>query len=82
MVAMALNQVKDKLSAVIAEIAATGESVEVTSHGKVVAVISRPSTRVVLGLGRGTMDPVSSLDDLAWSEDEIEAMIGQPVFPE
>ncbi len=81
MTTMPLNQVKDKLSAVIAEIAATGEPVEVTSHGTVVAVISRPVRQVMLGLGRGTIDPVPTLDDLSWSDDDIQDMVGASIFP-
>lgn len=85
-VTMAIHEIKDHLSSVIANLANTGEEVEITKHGRVVArlVPPRPSG-VILGLGAvspGIETKVApSVEDLRWSDDEIGEMFDGPVFP-
>ena len=78
-----IHEVKDHLSSVIAELIETGEEVEITKHGKVVArlVPPRPSG-VILGLGARPDGEVPSVDDLRWSDEEIADMFDGPVFPQ
>ena len=85
-VTMAIHEIKDHLSSVIASLVETGEEVEITKHGRVVArlVPPRPSG-VILGLGAvlpGTEAiVVPSVEDLVWSDDEIADMFDGPVLP-
>ena len=52
-VKLAIHEVKDRLSSVLAELAETGEEVEITKHGRVVARLVPPNpTGVKLGIGR------------------------------
>ena len=78
-----IHEVKDHLSSVIAELAETGEEVEITRHGKIVArlVPPRPSG-VTLGLGARPGVIAPSVEDLQWSDDEIADMLDGPVFPQ
>jgi prevent-host-death family protein len=81
-VTMAIHEVKDHLSRVIAELAETGEEVEITKHGRVVARLVPPRpTGVVLGLGARPGAGVPSVEDLRWSDDEIAEMLDGPVTP-
>ncbi|MFN3216887.1 MAG: type II toxin-antitoxin system prevent-host-death family antitoxin [Acidimicrobiales bacterium] len=81
-VTMAIHEVKDHLSRVIAELAETGEEVEITKHGRVVARLVPPRpTGVVLGLGVRPSVGVPSAEDLRWSDDEIAEMLDGPVTP-
>ena len=78
-----IHDIKDHLSSVIAELAETGEEVEITRHGKVVARLMPPlPSGVILGLGarHGTTAP--SVEDLQWSDEEIASMLNGPVFPQ
>ncbi|MFV0407898.1 MAG: type II toxin-antitoxin system Phd/YefM family antitoxin [Propioniciclava sp.] len=81
--ALPIHEVKNRLSSVIAEIAATGDVVEVTRHGTVVAILSAPpSSGVILGLGGGRGDvQIPSVDDLAFSHEELNAMAAAPIDP-
>lgn len=81
-VTMAIHEVKDRLSSVIAALAETGEEVEITKHGKVVArlVLPRPSG-VILGLGARPDIAAPSVEDLRWSDDEIADMVDGSVLP-
>ena len=82
-VTKAIHEIKDHLSSVIAELTETGEEVEITKHGKVVArlVPPRPSG-VTLGLGVRPIGSTPSVEDLRWSDDEIADMFDGPVFPQ
>jgi prevent-host-death family protein len=81
-VTMAIHEVKDHLSRVIAELAETGEEVEITKHGRVVARLVPPRpTGVVLGLGARPGVGAPDVDDLRWSDDEIAEMLDGPVSP-
>ena len=81
-VSKAIHEIKDHLSSVIAELVETGEEVEITKHGRVVArlVPSRPPG-VTLGLGARRNRAAPSVDDLRWSDEEIADMFDDPVFP-
>ncbi len=81
-VTMAIHEVKDRLSSVIAALAETGEEVEITKHGKVVArlVPPRPSG-VILGLGARPGIASPSVEDLRWSDDEVADMVEGSVLP-
>jgi prevent-host-death family protein len=80
-VTMAINEVKDRLSSVLAQLAETGEEVEITKHGRVVArlVPPRPAC-VILGLG-AKEGRVPDVEDLRWTDDELQEMFGGPIFP-
>ena len=82
-VTKAIHEIKDHLSSVIAELAETGEEVEITKHGKVIArlVPPRPSG-VTLGLGARQGAGAPSVEELQWSDDEVAAMFDGPVLPE
>lgn len=77
-----IHEIKDHLSSIIATIEETGEEVEITRHGKVVArlVPPRPSG-VTLGLGVRPGVGTPSVEDLRWRDDEIDRMINAPVTP-
>lgn len=71
-----VSELKDRLSAVLAEVEATGEPVLVTRHGKVVAQISpAPSSGVVLGLGSRPGVSASDLSAFDWPDDELDEML-------
>lgn len=77
-----IHEIKDHLSSVIAELLATGEEVEITRHGKVVARLVPPRPiGVVLGLGARHVASAPDVEDLRWSDDEIADMLDGPVFP-
>ena len=77
-----IHEIKDHLSSVIAELAETGEEVEITRHGKVVARLVPPRPNgVVLGLGSRPAVSAPGVEDLHWSDDEIADMLDGPVFP-
>lgn len=77
---MAIHEVKEHLSSVIAQLSVSGEDVEITRHGRVVAVLAAPrSSCVTLGLGAHHVAP--SLDDLRWSECEICEVLSAPTLP-
>lgn len=81
-VTMAIHEIKDHLSSVIAALAATGEEVEITKHGRVVARLVPPRpTGVTLGLGALPPGSEPNVEDLRWSDDEIADMFDGPVFP-
>ena len=78
-----IHEVKDHLSSVIAELAETGEEVEITKHGKVVARLVPPrQTAVVLGLGARPGITPPSVEELRWGDDEIADMFDAPAMPE
>jgi antitoxin (DNA-binding transcriptional repressor) of toxin-antitoxin stability system len=79
---MAIHEVKDHLSSVIATMTETGEGVAITKHGRIVAMLSpvQPK-RVVLGLGTRTDAKSANLEDLAWTPEELTDFTGGPVFP-
>ena len=80
---MPIHEIKDHLSSVIAMLAETGEEVEITKHGRVVAVLAPPrKTGVVLGLGCRPDGRAPELDEFEWSPEELDEMFGGPVFPE
>lgn len=77
-----IHEVKDHLSRIIAEVEATGEEVRITRHGRVVAVLSpAPPTGVVLGAGELPGVSAPSLEELAWSAEELEGFVDGPVEP-
>jgi prevent-host-death family protein len=81
-VTMPIHEIKDHLSRVIAELTETGEEVEITKHGRVVARLVPPHpTGVVLGLGARPAGSTPSVDDLRWTDDELDEMLGAPVDP-
>lgn len=77
-----IHEVKDQLSRVIAEIEATGEEIQITRHGRVVAVIGPPPPTGIV-FGAGVRDGVSApdLDDLRWSPDELDEVVEAPIEP-
>lgn len=78
----AIHELKDELSSVIAQVAATGEEVQITKHGRIVARLVPPEpTGVVLGAGVRADVVVPDLDDLRWRADELAEMSGSPVEP-
>ncbi len=79
---MAIHEIKDHLSSVIAELAETGEAVEITKHGRVVAIlVPPPAAGVILGLGVRPDVRTPTIDDLRWNADEIRDMFGASTFP-
>lgn len=77
-----IHELKDHLSSVIADLIATGEEVEITRHGKVVARLVPPRpTGVILGLGARHGVDAPTVDDLRWADDEVAEMFDGPVFP-
>ena len=79
---MAIHEIKDHLSSVIAQLTETGEEVEITKHGRVVAVLMPPRrTGVVLGLGARPDGQTPTVDDLRWIDDELHGMFGGSTFP-
>jgi antitoxin (DNA-binding transcriptional repressor) of toxin-antitoxin stability system len=77
-IVMSLHEVKDQLSGVINRLIESGEEVEITKHGKVVAVLTAPPrSGVILGVakrsdgcaparftpGRGQFKPANSVFD-------------------
>jgi prevent-host-death family protein len=81
-VTLPIHEVKDHLSGVIASLAETGEEVEITKHGRVVARLVAPNpTGVVLGLGANSGGNTPSIEDLRWDDDELSDMIDGPALP-
>lgn len=79
---MPIHELKDRLSSVIATVAQTGEEVEVTRHGKVVARLVPPrGSGVVLGLGARPDIDIPTVEDLRWTDDEIAQMVDEPIVP-
>ncbi len=76
-----VNELRDQLSRVIAEIDATGESVSITRHGRVVAVLGPPPSGVVLGAGAGPGVTAPSVHELAWSAAEFDDAIEVRIEP-
>lgn len=77
-----IHEIKDHLSSVIAELAETGEEVEITKHGRVVARLVPPrASGVILGLGARSGATVPSVEDLRWTDDEITDLFGGPALP-
>lgn len=80
---MPIHEVKDHLSRVIAELAASGEEVHITKHGHVVARLVPPAPAgVVLGLGGAHRGEVPDVGDLRWTDEDLDAMFGGPAVPE
>ena len=78
---MAIHEIKDHLSSVIAQLIETGEEVQITRHGRVVAVlVPPPPAGVVLGLGARPDGRTPDVDDLRWSDDELRDMFGGSTF--
>jgi prevent-host-death family protein len=81
-VTMAIHEIKDRLSSVLAQLTATGEEVEITKHGRVVAVLVPPRpTGVILGLGTRPGGQTPSVEALRWSDDELRDMFGESILP-
>jgi prevent-host-death family protein len=79
---IAIHELKDQLSQVLAELTETGQAVEITKHGRVVAVLSAPpATQVVLGVGKRSDGRSPSLEDLQWTDEELGEMFGSDLFP-
>ncbi len=79
---MPIHEVKDRLSSVIAQLTETGEEVEITKHGRVVAVLVPPRPAVVvLGLGASTRGHVPTIDELRWDDEALREMFGGSAFP-
>ena len=79
---MAIHEIKDHLSSVIARLTETGEAVEITKHGRVVAVLMPPAPRgVVLGVGARPHGRAPDMEDLRWTEEELADMSGGPIDP-
>lgn len=78
-----IHEIKDHLASVIAELAETGEEVEITKHGKVVARLTPPHpSGVVLGLGARPNGYALSVEALRWSDGEVADMFDGPVLPQ
>lgn len=81
-VIMAIHEVKDHLSGVIAKLVETGEEVAITKHGRVVARLVAPSPAgVVLGLGASAGGTTPSVEDLRWDDGELADMLNGPALP-
>ena len=81
-VKLAIHEEKARLPSVLAELAKTGEEVEITKHGRVVARLVLPNpTGVKLGIGAPSTGGVPTLEELRWSDDEIDSMLGAPTAP-
>lgn len=79
---MPIHEIKDHLSSVISELAQTGEEVEITKHGKVVARLVPPHpSGAILGLGARSNVSAPSVEELRWSDEEIADMFDGPMFP-
>lgn len=82
-VMMPIHEVKDHLSQVISRLAESGEEVHITKHGRVVArLVAAPSNAVVLGVDSRPGTSAPDLDDLRWTDAELDAMFGGSVMPE
>jgi antitoxin (DNA-binding transcriptional repressor) of toxin-antitoxin stability system len=78
---MAIHEVKDHLSSVIAELGESGDVVQITKHGRVVAVLSSPPPAgVVLGAGARPGGTSPDVEDLRWSPDDLSDFDGA-TFP-
>lgn len=81
-VSMAIHEIKDHLSSVLAQLAQTGEEVEITKHGRVVALLVPPRpTGVILGLATRPDGRSPDLDQFHWSDEELQDMFGGSIFP-
>jgi len=81
-ITMAIHEVKDHLSGVIAKLIETGEEVAITKHGRIVARLVAPSPEgVVLGLGASARDNTPSVEDLRWDDGELADMLDGPALP-
>ena len=82
-VTMPIHEVKNHLSQVIADLAATGDEVHITKHGRVVARLV-PSLPAGVLLGQGVRPDAAAPDlaDLRWTDDELDEMFGGPALPE
>jgi prevent-host-death family protein len=81
-VRMTMHQVKNHLSSVIAAVGETGEEVEITKHGRVVARLVPPHpTGVILGLGVGTTASIPEVEDLRWNDHALADMFGSTGLP-
>jgi prevent-host-death family protein len=81
-VTMAIHEVKDHLSSVIAKLAETGEEVAITKHGRIVArLMAAHPAGVVLGLGASAGVETPSLEDLRWDDGELAGMVDGPALP-
>ena len=79
---MPIHELEDHLSSVIATIVETGEEVEVTRHGRVVARLVPPrGSHVILGLGARPDIDSRTVEDLRWTDDEIAQMVEEPTIP-
>ena len=79
----AIHELKNELSSVLAQVAATGEEVQITKHGRVIARLVAPEpTGVVFGAGADVEVIVPDLDDLHWTLEELAEMSGGAVWPE
>jgi len=78
---MPIHEVKDHLSSVIAALGESGDEVQITKHGRVVAVLSSPPRAgVVLGAGARSGGTSPELEDLHWSPDDLSDFDGA-TFP-
>ena len=81
-VSMAIHEIKDHLSSVIAQLTETGEEVEITKHGRVVAILVPPrASGIVLGVGARSDTDTPSVGDLRWSAEDLHGMFGDHNFP-
>ena len=81
-VTIAIHEIRDHLSSVLAQLAETGEEVEITKHGRVVALLVPPrSSGVILGLAARPDGTSPDLDRFQWGEDELHDMFGGSIFP-
>ena len=79
----AIHELKNELSSVLADVAATGEEVQITKHGRVIARLLPPETTgVVFGVGADADIVVPDVDDLRWTPEELAGMSGGKVWPE
>jgi antitoxin (DNA-binding transcriptional repressor) of toxin-antitoxin stability system len=82
-IVMSLHEVKDQLSGVINRLIESGEAVEITKHGKVVAVLTAPArSGVILGVAKRSDGCAPGLDDLSWTTEELIELSGRPILPD
>lgn len=72
-----IHELKDQLSAVLAQVEASGEPVLVTRHGRVIAQITpAPPRGVVLGAGARAGVAGPTMEAFEWGESELDEMLG------
>lgn len=79
---VAIHELKDHLSSIIATVAEAGEEIDITRHGKVVARLVPPHpSGVILGLGVRPDAGSPTVEDLRWTDEELAQMFDASMIP-